>query len=208
MPLLAQLQQGWLIRFAIDACQAGDCCFSQSRLSQDLPDHPLHQRQAGVAFTAHPQPEAGGMPAAGGLVGGANAQLCLARTGHALQRGMLVLPIGGTRGLGDGQPFRARLLLHQLPPGGAAATAPPAPALTEGIQRQAILCGTGSGQDGAGLQHPCQFPRPLLSTTAVAPQQGDDPPSLRIQHENGWIPLLALDQRGDQPGHSTNRADE
>ena len=58
------------------------------------------------------------------------------------------------------------------------------------------------------MQHPCQFPRPLLSTTAVAPQQGDDTPSLRIQHENGWIPLLALDQRGDQPGHSTNRANE
>ena len=100
------------------------------------------------------------------------------------------------------------MLLHQLPPGSAAATTPPAPAVAKGIERQALICGTGSGEDGAGLQHLRQFPRPLLSKTAVAPEQRDDPLPLRIEDKNGWILLLALNQRGDQPGHGTDRANE
>ena len=105
LPLLDQRQQGWLIRFAIDAGQAGDRFFSQSRLIQDLPDRPLHQSQAGVAFTAHPQPEAGGMPAAGGLVGRRRCSAAHPRHWPRSPAWVLVLPIDRARALGNGQLF-------------------------------------------------------------------------------------------------------
>jgi hypothetical protein len=71
----SQLQQRQLIALAIDAGQPGHGGFGQARRRQPALHKTLQQGQVRAAFATHPEPEAGGMPAAARAESGANHQI-------------------------------------------------------------------------------------------------------------------------------------
>ena len=203
-----EIQQSCFIGLAFGADQSSHGFSGQPCPAEFCGDGPLHEAEAGVALAAHTNPEGGGMPAAGGLGFGSDTQFGIVRIGCCFDGCRWLAPRLGAAALHHPHGRTAGLFLHQLAPGLRAAAASPTPGFAECIQCETAFTGAGPCDDGAALQPLRQFPRPLLRSAAVAAQQGNHPASLGIEHQDGGVVLLALDQGGNQPGDGTHSPDQ